>query len=129
MIGSSATIEVPGFRNAISKYPDIKSLPKQLQRADGTKSWNYLTLPKGSIDIVPTVEMGLGALQAIKAAGRTELIRRLVTMDGQRAAIKTVVDGEHLAISIASLWKLLSRRLWITWQASRTQCRCSSQSV
>lgn len=107
MIGSSAAIErLQGFRNAISKYPNIKVVASQTgsgNRADGTKVMeNYLErFPKGSIDIVYTHsdEMGLGALQAIKAAGRTELIGRLVTIDGQRAAIKTVVDGEHLAIA------------------------------
>ncbi len=106
MIGSSATIErYNGFRSGISKYPNIKIIASQTgygNRADGTKVMeNYLErFPKGSIDIVYTHsdEMGLGALQAIKAAGRSELIGRLVTMDGQRAAVKTVVDGEHLVI-------------------------------
>ena len=106
MIGSSATIErYNGFRSGISKYPNIKIIASQTgygNRADGTKVMeNYLErFPKGSIDIVYTHsdEMGLGALQAIKAAGRSELIGRLATMDGQRTAVKTVVDEEHLVI-------------------------------
>lgn len=106
-VGSSATIErYNGFREAIEHHPDINIIATQSghgYRVEGTKVMeNYLErFPKGTIDIVYTHsdEMGLGALQAIKAAGRTELIGRLVTIDGQRAAIKTVVDGEHLGIS------------------------------
>ena len=106
-VGSSATIErYNGFREALEQYPNINIIATQSghgYRVEGTKVMeNYLErFPKGTIDIVYTHsdEMGLGSLQAIEAAGRTELVGRLVTIDGQRAAIKTVVDGEHLAIS------------------------------
>ena len=106
-VGSSATIErYNGFREAIAEYPDINIIATQRghgYRVEGTKVMeNYLErFPAGTIDIVYTHsdEMGLGALQAIKAAGRTELIGRLVTMDGQRAAIETVVNGEHLGVA------------------------------
>ena len=106
-VGSSATIErYNGFREALAQYPNIKIIASQTghgYRLEGTKVMeNYLErFPAGSIDIVYTHsdEMALGALQAIKAAGRTELVGRIVTIDGQRAAIKAVVDGELLAVA------------------------------
>ena len=90
----------------MAQYPNIKIIASQTghgYRLEGTKVMeNYLErFPAGSIDIVYTHsdEMALGALQAIKAAGRTELVGRIVTIDGQRAAIKAVVDGELLAVA------------------------------
>ncbi len=103
-IGASATIDrKKGFEEAISQYPNVKIVATQsgdfLRSNAMSIMENYLQrFPKGEIDAVYTHndEMGLGALEAIKAAGRNELVGWIASLDGQRDALKALLDGEFL---------------------------------
>lgn len=105
-IGASPTIDrKKGFEEVINQYPDIKLVATQsgdfLRGNAMSIMENYLQrFPKGQVDAVFTHndEMGLGALQAIKAAGRTELVGWICSIDGQRDALKAVLDGEFLIV-------------------------------
>ncbi len=63
-----------------------------------TENWLKM-YPKGSIDgiVAYNDEMALGAIQAIKEAGRTELLGYITGVNGQREALKAIMDGEMLA--------------------------------
>jgi len=104
-IGAGPTIgRHNGFDKVIEQYPNITIIASQ--SADYTRDKgvnvmeNYLQkFSKGEIDLVyaHNDEMGLGALQAIKLAGREELIGMICSIDGQRDALKAILDGEYLA--------------------------------
>lgn len=103
-IGASAAIDMNiGFRQVVDKYPGIKviaSLSGDYLRENALKimeDW-LETFPKGQIDAVfaHNDEMGLGALTAIKSAGRDELIGCIGSVDGQVQALKAIVEGDYL---------------------------------
>jgi len=103
-IGSSTAIDMnKGFLEEIDKYPGIKVIASQsgdYLRENAmkiTEDW-LQTFPKGQIDAVfaHNDEMGLGALTAIKDAGRDELIGCIGSVDGQVQALKAVLAGEYL---------------------------------
>ncbi|RLE13289.1 ribose ABC transporter substrate-binding protein [Candidatus Aerophobetes bacterium] len=103
-IGAGPTIDRhKGFLEIIDKYPDIQVV--------ATQSADYLRepamkimedwlqrFPKGTIHAVyaHNDEMALGAMAAIKAAGRNELLGWICSIDGQVQALKAVLDGEFL---------------------------------
>jgi len=100
-VGASPAIDnAEGIREILDEYPDIKIIDSQsgnYQRAPGRQVMDDFLqkYPKGQIDIVVTHndEMSLGALQAIKEAGRDELVGYIASKDGFRDAIKEVIDG------------------------------------
>ena len=60
---------------------------------------NWLKMyPKGTIDGISCAndESALGALQAVKEAGRDELLGYITGVNGQREALKAMLDGEIL---------------------------------
>jgi len=101
VLGSAPQIAMDkGFAAAIAKYPSIKIVDAQdgtNKRAPGRQIMeNYLSrFPKGQIDMVwaQNDEMGIGALAAIKDAGRDELVGTIVSKDGQIEAIQQVALG------------------------------------
>jgi ribose transport system substrate-binding protein len=101
-IGSSAnTDRKNGFAEIISQYPNIKIIASQsadFSREPAMKimeDW-LQTFPKGQIDAVYAIndEMGLGALEVIKAAGRDEIRGFIASLDGQVQALKAILDGD-----------------------------------
>ena len=105
-IGSSPQIGMDkGFQSVISKYPGIKVAAVQdgkNERAPGLAIMEtFLTrYPKGQIQLVwaQNDEMGLGALKAIQAANRSELIGSIITKDATLAGIQAVVDGNFSTV-------------------------------
>jgi ABC-type sugar transport system substrate-binding protein len=104
-VGSTPQIGMDaGFKSVISQYPDIKIVATQdghNERGPGLSIMeNFLTAhPAGQIDLVfaQNDEMAIGALRAIKSAGRQELIGNIVSKDGQLEAVKEVASGEFAA--------------------------------
>jgi galactofuranose transport system substrate-binding protein len=100
--GSSVAADrAKGFKDALAKYPNMKVLASQtgnFTRAQGERVMQNLAQSLGSkITAVyaHNDEMALGAIQALKAAGRKpgqDVI--VVSIDGQRAALEAIQAGE-----------------------------------
>ena len=100
--GSSPVIDAgKGWADVMKAYPDIKVVGTA--NAGFTKDGGIRVMqdflqrfPKGGIDVVWSdySDMTMGAIQAIKDAGRTELLGYLVGEGGQYLAIQAVVNGE-----------------------------------
>jgi ribose transport system substrate-binding protein len=90
-----------GFRDGIAKYPGMKILASQtgnFTRAQGERVMQNLAQSLGkqiTAVYAHNDEMALGALQALKEAGRKpgqDVI--VVSVDGQRAALEAINAGE-----------------------------------
>lgn len=105
VVGSSPQIGMEeGFNSVISAHPGIKIIATQdgkNERGPGLSIMeNFLTAhPKGQIDLVwaQNDEMAIGALKAIQAAGRDELLGAIISKDGQLEAIREVANGNFAA--------------------------------
>lgn len=93
-----------GLDMALMEFPSVKVIASQsgdYLRSNALRiTENWLKMyPKGSIDgiVAYNDEMALGAIQAIKEAGRTELLGWITGVNGQREALKAIMDGELLA--------------------------------
>lgn len=98
---SVAADRAKGFRDGIAKYPGMQIIASQtgnFSRAEGERVMQNLAQSLGAkvtAVFAHNDEMALGALQALKAAGRkpgTDVI--VVSMDGQRAALEAIQGGE-----------------------------------
>lgn len=104
-IGSAPQIGMDeGFKSVISAYPDIKIAASQdgnNERGPGLSIMeDFLTrYPAGQIDLVfaQNDEMAIGALKAIQAAGRSELVGGIISKDGQLQAVREVANGHFAA--------------------------------
>ncbi|MFP6558909.1 substrate-binding domain-containing protein [Paraburkholderia sp. B3] len=90
-----------GWDSVMKNYPDIKVIASpnaQFTKEGGIKAMQDLLqrYPKGSIDVVWSdySDETMGAIQVIKAAGRTELLGNIVGEGGQIQAIEAVTRGE-----------------------------------
>jgi ABC-type sugar transport system substrate-binding protein len=90
-----------GWDSVMKNYPDIKLIASpnaQFTKEGGIKAMQDLLqrYPKGSIDVVWSdySDETMGAIQVIKAAGRTELLGNIVGEGGQIQAIEAVAKGE-----------------------------------
>ena len=100
--GSSVAIDrAKGFRDGIAKYPGMQILASQtgdFSRAQGERVMQNLAQSLGheiTAIYAHNDEMALGAIQALKAAGRkpgTDVI--IVSVDGERAALEAIQSGE-----------------------------------
>jgi ribose transport system substrate-binding protein len=101
-LGASPTIDRhKGFANAIKKFSGLKVVGSQTanyNREEGRKVMeDFLQrFGKGQIDAVFTHndEMSLGAIQAIKEAGRQGEIK-VVGIDGQKSALAAIKKGDY----------------------------------
>jgi ABC-type sugar transport system substrate-binding protein len=104
-VGSTPQIGMDaGFQSVIKDHPDIKIIATQdghNERGPGlTIMENFLTAhPAGQIDLVwaQNDEMAIGALKAIQAAGRDELLGGILSKDGQLEAVREVANGNFAA--------------------------------
>lgn len=102
MAGASPVVDAnKGWDEVMAKYPNVKTVATAdagFTKQGGIKVMeDFLQrFPKGKIDVVRTdySDMTVGAIQAIKAAGRTELLGYLVGEGGQKAAVQAVVNGQ-----------------------------------
>ncbi|WP_438390425.1 substrate-binding domain-containing protein [Caballeronia sp. DA-9] len=90
-----------GWDSVMKNYRDIKLVAApnaQFTKEGGIKAMQDLLqrYPKGSIDVVWSdySDETMGAIQVIKAAGRTELLGNIVGEGGQIQAIEAVTKGE-----------------------------------
>jgi ABC-type sugar transport system substrate-binding protein len=100
-IGASPAIDrATGFRNVVDKYPDIQIVASQsgdFTRAQGQAVMEQLLQANPDVNAVyaHNDEMALGAIQALKDAGKkpgTDVI--LVSIDGEKDALKAVIAGD-----------------------------------
>jgi ribose transport system substrate-binding protein len=109
-LGASPTIaRHKGFEEAIKGSPDIKVVASQAanyDRATGLKVMEDLLqrFGSGKIDAVYTHndEMSLGAIQAIREAGRDSEIK-VVGIDGQESALRLIKSGRYAATVVYPL--------------------------
>jgi ribose transport system substrate-binding protein len=102
MAGASPVIDAnKGWDDVMAKYPNIKTVATAdagFTTEGGLKVMeDFLQrFPKGQIDIVRTdySAMTIGAIQAIKNAGRTELLGFVMGEGGHYLAIQAVIDGD-----------------------------------
>ena len=100
--GSSVAADrAKGFRDGIAKHPGMKILASQtgnFTRAQGERVMQNLAQSLGariSAVYAHNDEMALGAIQALKAAGRKPgQDVTVVSIDGQRAALEAIIAGE-----------------------------------
>ena len=102
MAGASPVIDAnEGWAEVMAKYPNIKEVA--VADAGFTKQGGMTVMqdflqrfPAGQIDIVRSdySDMTMGALDAIKAAGRTELLGYVIGEGGHMKAIEAVINGE-----------------------------------
>ena len=100
-IGSSPAMDrATGFRNVVSKYPGIEIVASQsgdFTRALGQQVMEQLLQAYPDVNAVyaHNDEMALGAIQALKDAGRKPGQDVLVvSIDGTRDALQASIDGE-----------------------------------
>lgn len=98
---SAARDRGKGFNEAIAKYPNIKVVARQeagFDRAKGMAVMENILQAQPEIDAVfaHNDEMALGALRAIKAAGRLDKIK-IVGFDATDDAVKAVKEGTMAA--------------------------------
>jgi galactofuranose transport system substrate-binding protein len=107
--GSSVAIErAKGFRNAIANYPNMKIIASQtadFSRAAAQRVMENIIQAKGA-EITAVYahndEMALGAIQAIKSAGRKPGKDVIIgSIDGQKSALEAIIHGE-LGVSVES---------------------------
>lgn len=102
MLGQETSrLKSDGFKEALSKFPDIKLLdsqPAQYDRATAmTVMENYLQkFPQIDAVYAANDEMALGAIQAIRAAGKLEQIK-VMGNDGTDDALDAVKRGDMIA--------------------------------
>ena len=98
---SVAADRASGFRDGLAKHPGMKILASQtgnFTRAQGERVMQNLAQslgPRITAVYAHNDEMALGAIQALKAAGRQpgkDVI--VVSVDGQRAALEAIQAGE-----------------------------------
>jgi ribose transport system substrate-binding protein len=102
LAGASPVIDaINGWNEVMANYPEIKVVGTSdagFTKEGGLKVMEdfLTTFPAGEIDIVWSdySAMTMGALEAIKNAGRTELLGFVVGEGGHFEAIQAVVDGE-----------------------------------
>ena len=101
VMGSAPQIAMDqGFKTIVSSHPGIKIVAVQdgkNERGPGLQIMeDFLTkYPKGKIDLVwaQNDEMGIGALKAIQAESRNELLGAIIVKDGEREGIAQVANG------------------------------------
>lgn len=100
-IGASPAVDQGnGIREVLAKYPNVKIVDSQSGNYNRATSRAVMDdflnkYPEGSIDILITHcdDAALGALQAMRDAGRTDFYGRIISKNGMRTALKEVIDG------------------------------------
>lgn len=100
IVGHTAQINRgAGIAEALENYPDIELVETQSGEFDKNKSMEVVDAwlakyPAGEIDaiVAHNDQMALGAMNACKAANRTEI--KIVGIDGDGEALQAVIDGE-----------------------------------
>jgi ribose transport system substrate-binding protein len=104
-LGQSGELDrTKGIQNILAKYPDIKVLAmdtanwKRDEAVNKTKNWISGFGPQINGVVAENDDMGLGALQALKEAGRTDV--PIVGIDGIEDGLNAVKSGEFIGTSL-----------------------------
>ncbi len=123
--GASPVVdEQKGIDDVMSKYPNIKCLATvdgRYQAEPSRKDMEDLLqrFPAGQIDAVyaDSDTVGLGALEAIKTAGRTELLGWIWGRDGSKAWLQEMLNGNVAMTHQTFLYYgALAMKLFTEWQ-------------
>ncbi|MDT5286382.1 MAG: ribose transport system substrate-binding protein [Mycobacterium sp.] len=102
--GSGEINRGKGIDQVLAKYPDIKVLAKDTanwkrdEAVNKTKNWISSFGPQINGVVAQNDDMGLGALQAFKEAGRTGM--PIVGIDGIEDGLNAVKSGEFIGTSL-----------------------------
>jgi ribose transport system substrate-binding protein len=102
--GSGEINRGKGIDNVLAKYPDIKVLAKDTanwkrdEAVNKMKNWISSFGPEISGVVAQNDDMGLGALQALKEAGRNDV--PIVGIDGIEDGLNAVKSGEFIGTSL-----------------------------
>ncbi|MCW2689719.1 MAG: LacI family transcriptional regulator [Mycobacterium sp.] len=102
--GSGEINRGKGIDQVLAKYPDIKVLAKDTanwkrdEAVNKTKNWISSFGPQINGVVSQNDDMGLGALQALKEAGRTDV--PIVGIDGIEDGLNAVKSGEFIGTSL-----------------------------
>ncbi|MGY4712778.1 substrate-binding domain-containing protein [Mycolicibacterium sp. CBM1] len=104
-LGQSGELDrTKGINNVLAKYPDIKVLAKDTanwkrdEAVNKMKNWISGFGPQINAVVAENDDMGLGALQALKEAGRTDV--PIVGIDGIEDGLNAVKSGEFIGTSL-----------------------------
>ncbi len=102
--GSGEINRGKGIDQVLANYPDIKVLAKDTanwkrdEAVNKTKNWISSFGPQINGVVAQNDDMGLGALQALKEAGRTDV--PIVGIDGIEDGLNAVKSGEFIGTSL-----------------------------
>jgi ribose transport system substrate-binding protein len=102
--GSGEINRGKGIDQVLAKYPDIKVLAKDTanwkrdEAVNKMKNWISSFGPQINGVVAQNDDMGLGALQALKEAGRTDV--PIVGIDGIEDGLNAVKSGEFIGTSL-----------------------------
>ena len=102
--GSGEINRGKGIDQVLAKYPDIKVLAKDTanwkrdEAVNKTKNWISSFGPQIDGVVSQNDDMGLGALQALKESGRTDV--PIVGIDGIEDGLNAVKSGEFIGTSL-----------------------------
>ena len=102
--GSGEINRGKGIDNVLAKHPDIKVLAKDTanwkrdEAVNKTKNWISSFGPQINGVVAQNDDMGLGALQALKEANRTDV--PIVGIDGIEDGLNAVKSGEFIGTSL-----------------------------
>jgi len=104
-LGQSGELDrTKGINNVLAKYPDIKVLAKDTanwkrdEAVNKMKNWISGFGPQINAVVSENDDMGLGALQALKESGRTDV--PIVGIDGIEDGLNAVKSGEFIGTSL-----------------------------
>jgi ribose transport system substrate-binding protein len=104
-LGQSGEIDrTKGINNVLSRYPGIKVLAKDTanwkrdEAVNKMKNWISGFGPQINGVVAENDDMGLGALQALKESGRTDV--PIVGIDGIEDGLNAVKSGEFIGTSL-----------------------------
>ena len=104
-LGQSGELDrTKGIKNVLAKYPDIKILAmdtanwKRDEAVNKVKNWISGFGPQINGVVAENDDMGLGALQALKESGRTDV--PIVGIDGIEDGLNAVKSGEFIGTSL-----------------------------
>ncbi len=104
-LGQSGEIDrTKGIKQVLAKYPDIKILAmdtanwKRDEAVNKMKNWISGFGPQINAVVAENDDMGLGALQALKESGRSDV--PIVGIDGIEDGLNAVKSGEFIGTSL-----------------------------